>query len=82
MKWRYHLAWGTAIAVVVAGGASSVPAHAEPAPLPSGAAQAVATPPEPQVTTSAVEPAKRNEVLGAGWQRSGDRMWATASDGR
>ncbi|HWS37611.1 MAG TPA: SGNH/GDSL hydrolase family protein [Actinoplanes sp.] len=77
MNWRYRLAFG--MAAVMAWGSYAIPAQAQPTP-PPGAAQAAETPPEPQIADGTVDPEKRNEIIGAGWQRSGDRMWTTASD--
>jgi hypothetical protein len=53
-------------------------AQAEPVPVPSMSAPAAATPPERD--PSVVEPDKRKELLGAGWQASGDRLWTTSGD--
>ncbi|WP_433792871.1 GDSL-type esterase/lipase family protein [Actinoplanes sp. CA-252034] len=53
-------------------------AHAEPAPVPSTGAPAAAAPSAPD--PSVVEPDKRAELLGAGWQASGDRLWTTSGD--
>ncbi|WP_329492677.1 hypothetical protein [Kitasatospora herbaricolor] len=39
--------------------------------------------PEPsasQADTSAVDPAKRGEILGKGWEKSADRAWSTSGD--
>ncbi|MEV6827490.1 hypothetical protein [Amycolatopsis sp. NPDC051102] len=47
--------------------------------LPPGAVQGNTTP-APPVDPPAVDPGKRDELLGQGWQRSGDRLWTTSSD--
>lgn len=47
--------------------------------LPPGAVQAGTTPALP-ADPPAVDPGKRDELLGQGWQRSGDRLWTTSSD--
>src|SRR5262245_58001486 len=53
---------------------------AEAAPTPSPT-DATSTGTQPREAEDAdIDPAKRDELLGAGWQRSGDRMWTTSGD--
>jgi hypothetical protein len=62
-------------AVVVAGAPPA--ASAEP---PSPGVAPPANAPEPAAETATTDPAKRDELLGSGWQESADRMWTTSGD--
>ena len=55
-------------------------AYAGP-PAPLGANQEPPAKPKPPTDPSTTDPAKRDELIGKGWQQSGDRLWTTAGDG-
>jgi ricin-type beta-trefoil lectin protein len=60
----------------------ALPAAAEPAPrttLPPGATQAGAVP-LPAREPSVLAVSRRDELLGAGWRRSADRLWTVSGD--
>lgn len=59
-------------------GVPGVAAAAQPA-VPNGAAQAAPTS-TPVTEPPTTDPAKRDALLGQGWQQSGDRLWTTSSD--
>ncbi|WP_143342526.1 RICIN domain-containing protein [Crossiella equi] len=49
--------------------------------LPAAVPAAQAAPPRPApVDQAAIDPGKREELLGKGWQASGDRLWTTSGD--
>jgi lysophospholipase L1-like esterase len=48
---------------------------------PPGANQQPPAKPKPPTDPSTTDPAKRDELLGKGWQQSGDRLWTAIGDG-
>jgi hypothetical protein len=69
---RRHWTKAALCALAFALAAPALPAQASP---PGPAAPTAAQPDLPTV-----DPAKRDELLGQGWQASGDRLWTTTSD--
>ncbi|GGU20215.1 golvesin C-terminal-like domain-containing protein [Lentzea flava] len=63
--------------------ATVVQAEAKPAPVAPPANPDAAAPlrPKPPVEPPVVPAEKRQELLGQGWQQSGDRLWTTYGDG-
>lgn len=77
--------WGSRCAFAVLAAVVILPAPAAGAqppverPVPAGAA---GRPAEPALTAPpVVEPSRRTEILGAGWQASPDRAWLISGDG-
>lgn len=80
MRRSWRKAALTALAFLTLTPVMTAAADPDAAPvLPKGAVQANSTQ-TPPADPPAVDPAKRDELLGQGWQRSGDRLWTTSSD--
>jgi hypothetical protein len=58
---------------------SGAAAHAGPDPN-GRVGPGASTPPKPPTAPATTDPAKRSELLGQGWQQSGDRLWTTTGD--
>ena len=74
--------WVRSVLGVALAAAVLVPAHQAQAQPPGNDPETAVIPAgTPLDAPAAVEPADRDRILGAGWQRSTDRVWTTSGDG-
>lgn len=77
MRWRSLRALCALTTVVVVTVPAAASYAAPPAPTPGATTPTTST---PALEPHAVPEKQRQDALGAGWQRSADRMWTTSGD--